>query len=288
MEMQLEMQLEIKAIVMKKHNNWYLLVSFLIAGVLPANLGAQEGGDKATEAIFHSVRFIEVDKENLDAFVKAVEEKTAKFNAAKGTSKWWTYQIIKGPRTNMFARGFGGATAAELDTPKFGAQGFGPNWEAEEAQYWKKHIRPLEKSAGKAELWREIVGTQYQGLAKDIRPRFVRHRKWKMLPGMYQRLELHYQKLTKAIAASKRPINWGVGRLEMGGDFMTYAETISFNRLSDTLLADDVRLHFDKIHGEGAWKEWLVENSQIMQPNAEVITEVWQYKPKMSNGSLGK
>ena len=109
-----------------------------------------------------------------------------------------------------------------------------------------------------------------------------------MLPGMYQRLELHYQQLTKAIAASERPINWGVGRLEMGGDFMTYAETIAFNKLSDTMLAGDINRYFDKIHGEGAWKEWLKEHGQIMQPNAEVITEVWEYKPKMSGSPLGK
>lgn len=274
--------------VMKKQPHMLGILAVLIATSLVGQVWSQEGGDKAAEAIFHSVRYIEVERGNRDAFVKAVEEKTAKFNSADGTSKWWTYKIIKGPRTNMFARGFGGVTAAELDSPKFASQGFGPDWNSEEAQYWKKHIQPLEKSAGKAELWRSIAGTQYQGLPADTRPRFVRNRRWKMLPGMYQRLELHYQKLTKAIAASKRPINWGVGRLEMGGDFMTYAETIAFNKLSDTLLADDVRLHFDKIHGEGAWKQWLVEHSKIMQPNAEVITEVWEYKPKMSGSPLGK
>ena len=74
----------------------------------------------------------------------------------------------------------------------------------------------------------------------------------------------------------------------MGGDFMTYAETIAFNKLSDTMLAGDINRYFDKIHGEGAWKEWLKEHGQIMQPNAEVITEVWEYKPKMSSYSLGK
>ncbi len=262
--------------------------AIMFANASVGQLWSQEGGDKAEEAIFHAVRFIEVEKGNRDAFVKAVEEKTAKFNAADGTSKWWTYQIIKGPRTNMFARGFGGVTAAELDSPKFASQGFAPDWNTEEAQYWKKHIQPLEKSAGKAELWRSIVGTHYKGLPENTKPRFVRHRKWKMLPGMYQRLELHYQQLTKAIAASKRPINWGVGRLEMGGDFMTYSETIAFNKLADTMLAGDVSIHFDEIHGEGAWKKWLVEHSKIMQPNAEVITEVWEYKPKMSGSPLGK
>jgi len=265
-----------------------LALAALLTNASAKEVWSQEGAETTEEAIFHSVRFIEVEKENREAFVKAVEEKTAKFNTGEGTSKWWTYKIIKGPRANMFARGFGGVTAAQLDAPKFRSQGFAPDWDVEEAQYWKKHVQPLEKSAGKNELWRTITGTSYRGLPEDSQPRFVRHRKWKMLPGMYQRLELHYQLLTKAIAASERPINWGVGRLEMGGDFMTYSETIAFNKLSDTMLAGDVRVHFDKIHGEGAWKEWLEEHSKIMQPNAEVITEVWEYQPKMSGSPLGK
>ena len=74
----------------------------------------------------------------------------------------------------------------------------------------------------------------------------------------------------------------------MGGDFMTYSETIAFNKLGDILMADQVRVDFDTIHGEGAWKKWLQEHARIMQPNAEVITEVWEYKPTMSNSALGK
>jgi len=249
---------------------------------------AQESIDGANAAVFHIVRFIEVDTNNRDAFVKAVEEKTRKYNATPESSQWWTYQILNGPRANMYARGFGGVTAAQLDTPKFPAQGLGADWNPDEAQYWKKHIQPLEKSAGNGEIWREITGTRYHGLPKGSHTRFVRHRKWKMLPGMYQRLEAHYQKLTAAIAASKRPINWGVGRLEMGGDFMTYAETISFNKLEDTLLADQLSHHYNKLHGEGSWKEFLLEHSRIMQPNAKVMTEVWEFKPTMSSTALDK
>jgi hypothetical protein len=274
--------------MMKTQNYGLLIFSFLQIGLAPSNLWAQQSNDKPEPVVFHAVRYIEVDKENRAAFVKAVEEKTRKYNADAASSQWWTYQILNGPRSNMFARGFGRVTADELDSPKFKSQGFAPDWDAEEAQYWKKHIQPLEKSAGKGELWREIAGTEYRGLPEKSKPRFVRHRKWKMLPGMYQRLESHYQKLTKAIAASKRPVDWCVARLEMGGDFMTYSETIAFNKLGDILMADQVGVDFDMIHGEGAWKKWLQEHARIMQPNAEVITEVWEYKPTMSNSALGK
>lgn len=237
---------------------------------------------------FHLVRYIEVETESLDAFQSAVEEKTTKFNSSEDSSRWWTYRISGGKRSGYFARGFGNLTAEQLDQPQFPEQGLAPKM-GEEGRYWMDNIASLEKAAGQREVWREIKGTHYEGLPKGHHPKFVKHMRWKMLPGMYQETEEHYRRFSEAIRRSGMKVNWNITRLEVGGDLMTYQMSLSFDRLADTFKDGEVlEKAYEAAHGQGSWKKHLAKGATLMQPNAEVISELWILQPKMGNSSFGR
>ena len=274
------------------HNSWFLTAIVLFLTSLSPHSKAEDkatgagGAKKKEESQLYMVRYIEVEPKNREAFVKAVEEKTKKFDVGENVSQWWTYRILTGPRTNMFARGFGPTTPSQLDNPKFPVQGLSLDLNDKEALFWKENIQPLEKSTGNTELWLAISGLSYTGLPAGTTAKFVRHRKWKMKPGMYQRLEAHYKDITKAIASQKRPVNWQVSRLEAGGDFMTYAETMAFNNLADVAVVGDFKNAFNKVNGENSWEKFLKEHNAVMQENASVETEIWAFQQNMSSPPL--
>ena len=264
----------------------YGSISFFFMFV--TGLHGQSETTKSDPLKFHLVRFIEVESENVEEFKIAAQEKTKTFNSGNQTSRWWTYRISDGKRSGQFARGFGDVTAKQLDHPKFPVQGLVPETD-DEAKYWIEKVAPLQKSSGNREVWQEIQGTRYRGLPAGHHPKFVLHRRWKMLPGMYQKLENQYSMFSNAIRKSGIKANWTVTRLHMGGDFMTYQESLSFDRLSDTLLGGDVwQAAFEDANGEGSWKKHLEEHAKIMQPNAEVIAELWTLQPNLGNSSFGQ
>ena len=243
-------------------------------------------GQDATR--FHVVRYIEVETDAVDDFRDAVEEKTKKFNSSEESSRWWTYRISGGKRSGQFARGFGNVTAKQLDQPRFPVQGLAPEMD-EEGKYWMDNIASFEKSAGHREVWREIKGTRYEGLPEGHHPKFVKHMRWKMLPGMYQETEQHYRMFSEAIRTSGMKVNWNITRLEMGGDFMTYQMSLSFDRLDDTFKDGEVLAKaYETAHGKGSWKKHLAQGATLMQPNAEVISELWILQPKLGNSSFGR
>ena len=49
-----------------------------------------------------------------------------------------------------------------------------------------------------------------------------------------------------------------------------------------------IPLAYDKIYGEGAWKNHLKEHNAIMQENAEVEGEFWEYLEDLSSKELPK
>ena len=94
------------------HLNRHCAILSLVAISLLWNINcsqthAQEEAVTDAEASpLYVVRFIEVAPENVAKWRQAVKTKQQKFNAAKDSSKWGTWRIITGPRTNQFARGF--------------------------------------------------------------------------------------------------------------------------------------------------------------------------------------
>jgi len=105
--------------------SWYSC-GILVATTLSLGMSAQaqsvEGQatqTSADEATMCVCRFIEVSAENVAEWKQKVAEKNAKFGAADDPSRWGTWRIITGERTNQYARGFS-TTAERYSNPKHG------------------------------------------------------------------------------------------------------------------------------------------------------------------------
>lgn len=270
---------------------WSSFVSLRI-GLLLIMMGMTLGGFSIVAAQEHDAaskpsplyvfRFIEVEPENVADWKQAVKAKQQKFNTGKDSSQWGTWRILTGPRTNQFARGFG--TTRELYTnPIHPVQGIAGSWEMPEASYWLEHVSPLQKDSGNQQVWRPIEGLFSKGISSPAEPRFLQHRRWRMKPGMYQRLEANYKKLIAAFDHLKKPVDFSIARLEDGGDFMIYAESLAYNDTADMPGIGRVREAFIELHGLGEWEKYLQEHNAVMQENAIVETETWMYEPDLSN-----
>lgn len=233
------------------------------------------------------IRFIEVMPENVASWRENVRAKQQKFNSEPDSSQWGTWRIATGPRTGQFARGF--LTTPELySNPVHPSQGMAAPQEAEEVAYWIEHVQPLqEDSSGNRQIWRPIEGLRSEGLPQDKAPKYLRHRRWRMKPGMYQRLEANYKKRIAVMDHLGHPINFSIARLEDGGDFMIYAETTAFNGMADIPGPAQIRDAFIAVHGEGSWENYLEEHNAVMQENAIVETETWVYEESLSNLVVG-
>ncbi len=263
------------------------VLTMIAVGLLPIlgdfSVGRAEENQAAVEqSPLFVFRFIEVTPENVADWRQAVKDKQVKFNTGKDSAQWGTWRILTGPRANQFARGF--RTTRELYTnPIHPVQGIATSWEMPEANHWLEHISPLQESSGNQQVWRPIEGLFSQGITESGQPRFSQHRRWRMKPGMYQRLEANYKKLIAAFDQLKQPVDFSIARLEDGGDFMTYAEMLAYNDTADMPAADGVRKAFIELHGEGEWEKFLQEHNAVMQENAIVETETWMYEPDLSN-----
>ncbi|MGB0597624.1 MAG: hypothetical protein ACPGLY_13135 [Rubripirellula sp.] len=231
-------------------------------------------------------RFIEVMPEDVASWRENVRAKQQKFNSKPDSSQWGTWRIVTGPRTNQFVRGF--ATTPELySNPVHPSQGMAASWDMEEAAYWLEHVEPLQEWTGNRQIWRPIAGLRSEGLPQDKAPKYLQHRRWRMKPGMYQRLEANYKKMIAAMDHCGHPIDFSIARLSDGGDFMIYAETTAFNDMADIPGMEQIRDAFIAVHGEGSWEKFLEEHNAVMQENAVVETETWVYEESLSNLVMG-
>lgn len=227
-------------------------------------------------------RFIEVSPDNVRSWKEAVALKQSKFQFQPDSSQWGTWKIATGPRSGQFVRGFSTARN-QLTHPTEPLYGINGSLSIAEADYWMKNVRPLQESSGNRQIWRPIPGLSSRGLKAGQSPRFWEHRRWRMKPGMYQRLEANYQLLIAAFDHLKRPVDFGIARLTDGGDFMIYAESTGYNNSADVPSVSEVAEAVDAVHGAGAWERFLKEHNAVMQENAEVENETWVYQQALSN-----
>jgi len=259
-----------------------MVICSLLIGSHFSVVHAQNNEVAAKPSPLYVFRFIEVTPDNVAKWKQEVKTKQQQFNSAEDSSQWGTWRILTGPRTNQFARGF--VTTKELYTnPIHPVQGIASSWDMPEANYWQQHVSPLQKSSGNRQIWRPIEGLLSKGITDATQPRFAQHRRWRMKPGMYQRLEANYKKLIAAFDSLQQPVNFGIARLEDGGDFMIYAETLAYNDTADMPGVGRVREAFIELYGEGEWEKYLQEHNAVMQENAIVETETWMYEPELSN-----
>ncbi|MAI73390.1 MAG: hypothetical protein CMM01_21165 [Rhodopirellula sp.] len=262
-------------------------LTLLVLGLLPIlcdpSVGRAHENEVAVEqSPLYVFRFIEVAPANVATWKQAVKDKQLKFNTGEDSAQWGTWRILTGPRANQFARGF--RTSKELYTkPIHPVQGIAASWEIPEANHWLEHISPLQESSGNQQVWRPIEGLLSRGITERGQSRFSQHRRWRMKPGMYQRLEANYKKLIAAFDHLQQPVDFSIARLEDGGDFMIYAETLAYNDTADMPGVGRVRQAFIELHGKGEWEKYLQEHNAVMQENAIVETETWMYEPDLSN-----
>ena len=243
------------------------------------------------DSAVYLIRYLDVDRDNAKEFEEAVSKKTKKFNRSLNSDQWYTAKILTGPKTGQYARWFGPKTWADLD--KSGSTNtISIDQDNEELKYWIKNVQPLANpTSSLAEIWLTSMDSSYMGLPENEPTRYIALQRWKMKPGMYQRKAALDKLIVKAYKEAGLKVNIGVSRLQSGGDYMTFGRWVDFNKWTDyekTQKWDKIGEGYDKIYGEGAWKNHLKEHNAIMQENAEVQGEFWEYLEDLSSKELPK
>ena len=89
-------------------------------------------------------RYITVKDGMSERFIETAGKKTKKYNSKEGSRKFFTWQIIDGPRQGQFVRGIRGTTWSDFDTPI----------DQKQRDYWQKNVSPNVEKAGNMETWR--------------------------------------------------------------------------------------------------------------------------------------
>ena len=266
-----------------------IISSILVAGLTAlcsADHHAKEQGSDSP--LLYVVRHIKVDLDNVEAFQKAVAEKTLKYNREEGSDPWFTWKVLTGPRSGQYARLFAARSWADLDRVE-STHTINIPRANEESEYWRENISPLQETKMPATKVMAIVpGTSFSNIEGDNPTRYGALYKWKMKPGMYQRKTAAAKMRAKALAASGLNIRGHVMRTESGGDFMTFTQFIGFDSWADFGKLREwggMGEIFEANHGKGSWKKFLKEWNAIHQEGGE--TEV-EYMSDLSSISITK
>ena len=271
--------------------------SIIISSVLLAGLTAlcsadhhakEQGSDSP---LLYVVRHIKVDLDNVEAFQKAVAEKTQKFNRQEGSDPWFTWKVLTGPRSGQYARLFAARSWADLDRVE-STHTINIPRANEESEYWRENISPLQETKMPATKVMAVVpGTSFSNIEGDNPTRYGALYKWKMKPGMYQRKTAAAKMRAKALAASGLKIRGHVMRTESGGDYMTFIHFIGFDSWADFGKLREwggMGEIFEANHGKGSWKKFLKEWNAIHQEGGETEVEYMEYMSDLSSISITK
>ena len=269
-----------------------IISSILLAGLTSlcsADHHAKEQGSDSP--LLYVVRHIKVELENVEAFQKAVAEKTLKYNREEGSDAWFTWKVLTGPRSGQYARLFAARSWADLDRVE-STHTINIPRANEESAHWRENISPLQETKMPAtKVMAVIPGTSFSNIEGDNPTRYGALYKWKMKPGMYQRKTAAAKMRTKALAASGLKIRGHVMRTESGGDFMTFTQFIGFDSWADFGKLREwggMGEIFEANHGKGSWKKFLKEWNAIHQEGGETEVEYMEYMSDLSSISITK
>ena len=269
-----------------------IISSILVAGLTAlcsADHHAKEQGSDSP--LLYVVRHIKVELDNVEAFQKAVAEKTLKYNREEGSDPWFTWKVLTGPRSGQYARLFAARSWADLDRVE-STHTINIPRANEESEYWRENISPLQETKMPATKVMAIVpGTSFSNIAGENPTRYGALYKWKMKPGMYQRKTAAAKMRTKALAASGLKIRGHLMRTESGGDFMTFTQFIGFDSWADFGKLREwggMGEIFEANHGKGSWKKFLKEWNAIHQEGGETEVEYMEYMSDLSSISITK
>ena len=269
-----------------------IISSILVAGLTALcsadNHAKEQGSDSP---LLYVVRHIKVELDNVEAFQKAVAEKTLKYNREEGSDPWFTWKVLTGPRSGQYARLFAARSWADLDRVE-STHTINIPRANEESEYWRENISPLQETKMPATKVMAIVpGTSFSNIEGDNPTRYGALYKWKMKPGMYQRKTAAAKMRTKALAASGLKIRGHLMRTESGGDFMTFTQFIGFDSWADFGKLREwggMGEIFEANHGKGSWKRFLKEWNAIHQEGGETEVEYMEYMSDLSSISITK
>ena len=272
--------------------NAIIISSILLAGLTALSSADHHKKEQESDSpLLYVVRHIKVELENVEAFQKAVAEKTLKYNREEGSDPWFTWKVLTGPRSGQYARLFAARSWADLDRVE-STHTINIPRANEESAYWRENISPLQETKIPATKVMAVVpGTSFSNLEGENPTRYGALYQWKIKPGMYQRKTAAAKMRAKAFAASGLKIRGHVMRMESGGDYMTFIQFIGFDSWADFGKLREwggMGEIFEANHGKGSWKKFLKEWNTIHQEGGETEVEFIEYMSDLSSISITK
>ena len=108
-----------------------LILLFISLFVFEANIAQEQDQWRMR------TRVLNVNESNVEAFEKAVANKTDMYNSKEGQPRWITFRILSGPQSNQYLR-----MQMTTDINDF------DNEDTEGNQYWEETVGPLHTSTG--------------------------------------------------------------------------------------------------------------------------------------------
>ena len=247
------------------------LITFLaILMAVPTFIAAQDS------PIIIRVRYITVKDGMSDEFIEAAGKKTRRFNSKEGSRRFFTWEIMDGPRQGQFVRGQAGTTWSDFDSPP----------PQKQLDYWMKNVNPYIKEQGNMETWRYDSELSYNGRGENAPPsNFARQRFSHVKPGMWGKYMELRRNIKEVHEAKKTDALFNVFSLVSGGSRDTWLNSTGFYEWADLERTGFVTM-YEEVHGKGSWNEFsqLVEETMVGNPWSR-RAEFWRYVKEASSPS---
>ena len=246
--------------------NFITFLAILLA--LPTFISAQD------PTLIVRVRYITVKDGKSAEFIEAAGKKTSRFNSKKGSLRFFTWEIMDGPRQGQFVRGQAGTTWSDFHSPP--AQ--------KERDYWMKNVNPYIENQGNMETWRYNAELSYNGRGENAPPsNFARQRFTHIKPGMWGQYTELRNKIKKVHEVKKTDALFNVFSLVSGGSRDMRLNSTGFYKWADLENTGFVTMYED-VHGKGSWSEFskLVKETMVENPWSR-RAEFWRYVKEASS-----
>jgi len=219
-------------------------------------------------------RYITVKDGMSERFIETAGKKTKKYNSKEGSRKFFTWQIIDGPRQGQFVRGQRGTTWSDFDTPI----------DQKQRDYWQKNVSPNVEKAGNMETWRYYPELSYNGRGENA-PASNFARQWfiTVKPGMDSKYMDLRRKIKEVHEAKKTDRYFAVYRKLSGGDRNTWLYSSGFYKWEDLNMSNFVSM-YEEVHGKGSWDDFTKNlNDALVEGSGAHWAEYWRYLKEASS-----
>lgn len=219
-------------------------------------------------------RYITVKDGMSDKFIESAGKKTKKYNSKEGSRKFFTWEIMDGPRQGQFVRGQRGTTWSDFDTPI----------DQKQRDYWQKNVRPNVEKGGNTETWRYYPELSYNGRNENAPPsNFVRQWFVTVKPGMDSKYMDMRKKIKEVHEAKNTDRYFAVYRKLSGGNRQTWLYSLGFYKWEDLDTYNFVSM-YEEVHGKGSWDDFTkdINDALVEGPNSQ-LSEYWRYVKEASS-----